>query len=73
MSSLLFIFFFFQLHSINFPFLNFSLTFAHYMFLACGWVIVVWKKSWNSMYKDNQPFISNTTEKLQMLLVSNLI
>ena len=73
MSSLLLLFFFFQLHSINFPFLNFSLTFAHYMFLACGWVIVVWKKSWNSMYKDNQQFISNTTEKLQMLLVSNLI
>ena len=72
MSSLLLLFFF-QLHSINFPFLNFSLTFAHYMFLACGWVIVVWKKSWNSMYKDNQPFISNTTEKLQMLLVSDLI
>ena len=43
------------------------------MFLACGWVIVVWKKSWNSMYKDNKQFIGNTTEKLQMLLVSNLI
>ncbi|CAH3194418.1 unnamed protein product [Porites evermanni] len=35
---------------------------------TCGWVIVVWKKSWNSMYKDNQQFISNTTEKLQMFL-----
>ena len=66
-------YYYFQLHSINLPFLNFSVTFAHYMFLACGWVIVVWKKSWKSMYKDDQQFISNTTEKLRMLLVSNLI
>ena len=66
-------YFFFQLHSINLPFLNVSVTFAHYVFLACGWVIVVWKRSWNSTYKDNQQFIGNVTKALQKLLVSNLI
>ena len=53
--------------------LNLSLTFAHYLLLACGWVGTLWKKSWNSMYENNKQFISNTTEKLQMFLVSNCL
>ena len=64
-----------KLH-VLYPFLhilNLSLTFAHYLLLACGWVGTLWKKSWNSTYENNEQFISNTTEKLQMLLVSNLI
>ena len=68
-------FFFFKLH-VLYPFLhilNLSLTFAHYLFLACGWVGSLWKKSWKSMYENNKQFISNTTEKLQMFLVSSLI
>ena len=42
--------------------LNLSLTFAHYLLLACGWVGSLWKKSRNSMYENNKQFISNTTE-----------
>ena len=53
--------------------LNLSLTFAHYLLLACGWVGALWKKRWNSTYENNKQFIRNTTEKLQMLMVSNLI
>lgn len=53
--------------------LNLSLTFARYLLLACGWVGSLWKKSWSSTYENNKQFISNTTEKLQMLMVSNLI
>ena len=53
--------------------LNLSLTFAHYLLLACGWVGALWKKRWNSTYENNRQFIRNTTEKLQMLMVSNLI
>ena len=52
--------------------LNLSLTFAH-LFLACGWVGSLWKKSWSSTYENNRHFKSNTTEKVQMLLVSNHI
>ena len=53
--------------------LNLSLAFAHDLLLACGWVGTLWKKKWNSKYENNRQFISNTTEKLQMLMVSNLI
>ena len=73
--SVISLFFFFKLH-VLYPFLhilNLSLTFAHYLLLACGWVGSLWKKSWNSTYENNRQFISDTTEKLQMLMVSNLI
>ena len=71
----LLIMFFFKLHVLYsfLHILNLSLTFAHYLFLACGWVGFLWKKRWNSTYKKSKQFISNTTEKLQMFLVSNLI
>ena len=53
--------------------LNLSLTFAHYLFLACGFLGFIWGKRWNNTYDDNKPFNTDTTEKVQMFLVSNHI